>query len=201
MTRTRIMPRIALVVLCLLGGCSFEADYAGGTYKCTEVDRNCPAGMECRLDLNECRAPRMDAAVDATDGSMTTDGRLTALTCDDPQPFPPTGGETVNTTAGRVTKLMPNCNGSNMFGPDAIYKIEPGAGKQMLVGIEPTVASYGVAAYVTTTCPSTTCLTNKYAFAGNPMSMTTLAGPHYVVVDSPFSAQTGQYRLTITITQ
>ncbi len=191
------MPWIAVVCLCLVGACRFDADYRGGTYHCS--DGKCPSGLTCGAD-EVCREAGTDAAIDMPVDTMVMDAPPNELSCADPQPFPATGGSTVNTTVGKLNKLMPTCNGSMMFAPDAVYKIDPGAaGKQMLVKITPTNASFAVVAYVTTTCPSTTCLTNTYAYANNSIIITTLAGPHYIVVDSALSGQTGEYTLMVSV--
>lgn len=194
------MPRIALVCLSLLlGACSFDADYSGGNYLCTGRENSCPLGLECRTVGDEKRClERSDAAIDALDDAMP-DARKAALNCADPGVIPPTGGGDMDTTVGRTPKVAPMCNGTVMTAVDAVYRITPGAGKQMLVDIATTNASFSVTAYVTTACPSTACLTNMYAFPGNPISVTTLAGDHYIVVDSGISADSGPYTLAVTI--
>jgi hypothetical protein len=192
----RIMPRIALAWLCLVGACSFDADYNGATLLCS--DDKCPSGLECRSELTPpvCRPPRQDGGMDMPDDVMP-DAMPHALNCADPGPIGANGGMASDTTANRTNKVMPLCNGSMMLAADAVYEIEPGSGRQMLVSIE-TTASYSVVAYVTSQCPSTACLTNMYATPGNPISITTVAGPQYIVVDSTLSAMSGPYKLTIT---
>jgi hypothetical protein len=187
------MPWIALVCACLVGACSFDADYSGGMYTCH--DGKCPSGLKCSDD-KVCIAGD-DAGVDAW-GDAMTDARQAALTCADPGLLATTGGSDTNTTSGKSPKVSPQCNGTVMTGADAVYKIEPGSGKQMLVDIATTDSGFSVTAYVTTTCPSSACLTNAYATPGNPISITTLAGPHYIVVDSGISAASGPYMLMVT---
>lgn len=189
------MPWIALVCACVLGACSFEADYTEGEFHCRD-NPACPPGLIC-ADDKVCREAPGDAAVDAPDDSMV-DARQPALNCADPGVLPPTGGGDANTTLGRTAKVAAMCNGTVMTAADAVYRITPGSGKQMLVDIA-TSESFLVTAYVTTTCPSTTCLTNSYASPGNPISVTALAGDHYIVVDSGVSAATGPYQLTVTV--
>src|SRR5690349_16389177 len=102
MTRLRIMPRNALVCLCLVGACRFDADYAGGGYRCS--DNICPDPMVCEVDVNGdkvCRDRSMDAAID-TPRDMMIDARPAALTCADPGILAPTGHTDTNTTAGKV---------------------------------------------------------------------------------------------------
>ncbi len=189
------MPWIALVCACLVGACSFDADYSGGMYRCTK-DGKCPSGLKCS-DSKVCIAGD-DAGLDASSDAMS-DARQAALTCADPGLLPATGGSDVNTTSGKSPKVSAQCNGTVMTAADTVYKIEPGAGKQMLVGITTTDSGFSVTAYVTTTCPSSACLTNAYATPGNPISITALAGPHYIVVDSGLSAASGPYTLDVSV--
>lgn len=190
------MPWIALVCACVLGACSFEADYTKGPFYCRN-NRACPPGLVCDEGIGECRAQPLDAAIDTPDDTMV-DARQAALNCADPGVLPPTGGGDANTTVGRTAKVAAMCDGTVMTAADAVYRITPGAGKQMLVDIA-TSESFLVTAYVTSTCPSTTCLTNSYASPGNPISVMALAGDHYIVVDSGVSAETGAYQLTVTV--
>jgi hypothetical protein len=190
------MPRIALVCLCLVGGCSFDADYAGGVYRCS--DGNCPDGLVCEPNLDGdkvCRKPRIDAGIDGPDDGIPPDAMKHALNCADPYPFPATGGSYSDTTANRTSKLGAQCFNGVMNGPDTFHVIEPGAGKQMLVDI---AASYSAAAYVISSCTTTSCNGNTYATPGNPIMLTTLAGKSYIVVDSLIATSSGAYTLTIS---
>jgi hypothetical protein len=187
------MPRIALVCLCLVGACRFDADYSGATVGCS--DGICPAGLECREDV--CREPRRDAAIDMP---MTDaiDARQAALVCADPGVLGNMGGGDAKSTVGRPAVVNPTCNGSVMTGKEAVYKIAPGSGKQMLVSIANSFS--GATAYVVQPCAAAACLTNMYATPTAPISLTTLAGDLFVVVDSNLSAAAGDYTLTVTIT-
>jgi hypothetical protein len=196
------MPRIALVVLGVLGGCSFEANYAGGVYPCSETDSKCPDGLVCDVNLDGllvCREPRKDAAIDSPPGDgMPVDATTYALTCGSPYEFPTTGGEFSNTTELRSNKVAPTCFNSKMNGLDAVHVIRnPGAGKQMIVQIE---ANFAATAYVLSACMQTACNGNVYARpgVGNDISVYTLAGDHYIVVDSLTANAFGDYKLTIS---
>jgi hypothetical protein len=190
------MPWIALVCACLVGGCFFDADYTNGMFRCR--DGMCPAGMTCGAD-QMCRA-RDDAAVDTPGdalGDAMPDAMQLPLNCAAPGQLPVNGGSGSDTTANRTNKLAPQCDDGIMNGADAVYRIDPGVGRQMLVSIN-TPESYSVAAYVTSLCPSTACLTSSYATPNNPISVMTLAGPHYIVVDSINATMSGQYTLTVS---
>jgi hypothetical protein len=189
------MPRIALVVLCVLGACSFEADYAGGAYRCT--DNKCPTGLECVINLDGdpvCREFK-DAAVDVPgDGVILIDGPPAhMLNCDDPQPL--TNGESfMASTTGRSNKLSTTCTSRVMYGFDAVHVITPGAGKNMTVTI---AAAHAATAYVLSACPQTACNGNVYATPAASTTIYTLAGPHYIVVDSQAANVNGSYTLTV----
>jgi hypothetical protein len=143
----------------------------------------------------------MDAAVDMPGDTMMMDADAmpAALTCGDPGPFPPTGGMTSSTTVGRSSTVAAQCVAVVMNGPDAVYKIDPGAGKQVSISIATTMGSYQVAAYAVSPCPTTACLQNKYATPGNPITITAIAGVQYIVVDSQFSTGMGPYTLTVSV--
>jgi hypothetical protein len=190
------MPRIALVVLCVLGGCSFEANYADGVYRCT--DGMCPAPLVCEQNLDKdyvCRTERRDAAVDGSgDGSMGDAAPAHAMTCTDPQPL--INNESFkSTTHDRSPKLATACLNRTMYGPDAVHAIEPGAGKTMTIKVD---AAFAATAYVLSGCSQTACNGNVYATPGNPVSVYTLAGVHYVVVDSTAANVDGDYTLTVS---
>ena len=189
------MPRIALVVLCVVGGCSFEANYAGGVYTCS--DERCPDGMECVVNLDNdkvCRERRKDAGADAPgDGVVLIDAPPPLkLNCELPGSL--TNGELfADSTEKRSNKLMTSCLNKTMSGFDAVHVITPGAGKYMTVTVE---AAFAVTAYVLSACPQTACNGNNYATPGNPLTIYTLAGPHYVIVDSAAAAASGDYTVT-----
>lgn len=192
------MPRIALVVLGVLGGCSFEANYAGGVYPCSEADSKCPDGLVCDVNLDDilvCRKPRMDAAIDSPTGdAVVVDGLPThQMNCMDPQPLS-NGVGFEGSTKDRFNKVSAQCFSKSMYGLDAVHSITPGAGLQMTVVIQ---ADFAATAYVLSACPATACNGNVYATPGNPITVYTLAGPHYIIVDSLASNVYGNYTLTV----
>jgi hypothetical protein len=191
------MPRIALVVLCVLGGCSFEANYAGGVYLCS--DGICPSGLVCEINLDGdyvCREPRKDAAVDVPgDGVPFDSAPAHAFNCFDPEPLPMNGATVMGSTKGRSNKVAPQCFNAFMNGADAVYSITPGAGRQLHVSIS---AAHVATAYVITPCPANACMGNIYAYENNAMTVTTVAGTLYVVVDSTLAAAAGEYTLTVS---
>jgi hypothetical protein len=192
------MPRIALVVLCVLGGCSFEANYAEGTFRCADKSQTCPSPLVCEKNLDNdfvCRERRMDAAVDGSgDGSMGDAAPGHLLNCDDPQPL--VNGEAfVGSTDLRSNKLSTACANRTMLGFDTVHVITPGAGKNMNVTVD---AAQAATAYVLSACPQTACNGNVYATPDNPATVYTLAGPHYIVVDSLASNVHGAYTLTVS---
>jgi hypothetical protein len=191
------MPRIALVVLGVLGGCSFDANYADGAYRCS--DNICPDDLVCVLNLDGdyvCREPFRDAAVDAPgDGVIVVDGPPAhMLNCDDPQPL--TNDEPyADSTKARTNKLSTTCTNQVMYGYDRVHVITPGAGKYMTVTID---AAHAATAYVLSACPQTACNGNVYATPSVPRMVYTLAGPHYIVVDSLAANVNGPYTLTVS---
>ena len=191
------MPRIALVCLLAVGACRFEADYAGAMVHC-ESDGKCPDDLECREDLDyTCRPVRMDAAVDTPMMGDAIDARQAALVCADPGLLASTGGSDANSTAGRNAVLSPTCNAIAMTGKEAVYKITPGQGKQMLISIAGSFTN--ATAYAVQPCTANVCLETKYATPTSPISITTLASDMFIVVDSNLAAGMGNYQLTVTI--
>jgi hypothetical protein len=198
------MPRIALLVLCVLGGCSFEADYAGGVYRCSDQQSKCPLGMVCQPNLDNdlvCQPERMDAAVDVPgmgDGMPIDGPPKHDLNCPDPQPLV-NGVSFTETTKDRTNKVHPSCFNGVMNGLDAVHIISPGtAGIPMLVKVE---AGFAATAYVLSACGGqAACNGNNYATPGNSISVTSLAGPHYIIVDSvyPTTTSSGEYTLTVS---
>ena len=185
MTSAAIMPR-GLVLL--LGACSFDATYAGGKYTCS--DGMCPSGYTCNA-AHLCEIPGMPDA-------RMPDAPPAALTCADPGPFPATGGMTAGTTAGRSNTVSAMCGGLVMNGPDAIYRIDLPAAKQLTISI---TASYAANAYVLAPCtlaPATpTCETDMSAAPAAPLVVNATAGVHFIIVDNPNPALSGTYTLTV----
>lgn len=195
------MPWIAVACALVFGACFFDADYAGGRIACS--DGKCPSGLTCAGGV--CEGPRRDAAPGDADGDGSTgdatDARIAALTCVDPGLVATTGGTAMGTTASRSSLVSASCDGFVMNGPDAVYRIDAAAGAQLLVSIS---ASYAAYAYVLAPCSATpatpTCLTNMAASAGDPISVTTtFAGQHFIVVDNPNPALSGDFTLTVTV--
>jgi len=191
------MPWIALVLACLVGGCSFDADYSG-TVVCG-TNGECPSGLECGPGM-VCRPPRMDAAVD-TPTDTTPDGNpQPALTC--VQPGILTSGSAVTgSTTGHSNNMQSICSSNPQFAVDVVYKITtPAANKQLVVSI----SNSSLNAYVINACmpmPNTpACLGGTVATAGNPISVAAaLATDYWVVVDSNLAAVNGAYTLQVDI--
>lgn len=191
------MPWIALLCLGLVGACSFDADYTSGTYSCS--DNKCPSGLVCQANM--CVAERRDAAVDVVDTMPgdATDAQMPELSCAVPGMLSTTGGMASGTTTGHMNNLFPQCNGFVMNGLDAVYSISPMPGKQMTVTIATASGSYMVAAYVTSPCMATACVSTQYATPGNSKTYTTVAGTQYIIVDSTIAGQSGPFTLTVTV--
>jgi hypothetical protein len=200
------MPRIALVCLGLVGGCSFDADYAGGTYACSlETDPKCPSGLECRDHV--CREPRLDAAIDTAMDDVMIDTPPTgqALTCVDPGLL--TSGTAVSgTTVSRASLMSSFCTGGGgvQNGPDAVYRITTATGGQLLVSITGNLNAYVITAATSgAPCmmsPNTpACLGGAVATMGNPISVAVGAGQYFVVVDNLNAGVAGPYTLTVTV--
>jgi hypothetical protein len=185
------------VMLLALAGCFFDADYRGGQYNCS--DGICPTGLICSAQ-KVCVDPRIDAAVDTTDGP-TFDAPPRAATCADPQPFPATGGMASGTTSGRNNTVSSMCSGSIMTGADAVYRVDATNGKHLLVSIS---GFTNVAAYVTAPCstqPATpACIGSNAAIPGNPINVTaSFTGQYFIVVDSANAGASGSYTLTLDV--
>jgi hypothetical protein len=200
------MPRIALVCLGLVGaGCAFSGNYDGVRLTCS--DGMCPAGLECREDINrphgECREMRMDSGIDMLGDGMMMDGDAppsAQLLCLDPGIL--TSGVSVSgSTMGRSNTVTSQCNGGVMNAPDAVYKITTSApNKQLNVAITNTTLN----AYVIAPCSAApaipTCLGTTAAANNSPINVTaTAVGAYYVVVDAVPSTSNGGYTLTVTI--
>ena len=184
------MPRIVALCVCLVGGCFFDAEYRSGSVRCS--DGKCPSGLTCRAEV--CVDPRFDAAVD-----MMIDARPAALTCNDPAPFPATGGTTAGSTATRSSTVSAMCSGFVMNGPDAVYRIDTASGATINLTIS---GSYQVNAYVIAPCsvaPATPmCIGNVMAAMNTPVNVTTtFAGQHFIIVDGPNAGMSGDYTLTV----
>ena len=186
------MPRsLAVCAAIFLGGCFFEADYAGGSYTCN--DGRCPSGLTCNAD-RRCVLGG-DAGLDA---DAAIDAPRSALTCADPGLIASAGGSASGTTVGRGATVSSVCGGFVMNGRDAAYRIELAAGQQLLVVIEG-----GRKAYVLASCqpvPATpACVGNARATMGNPLSVMPAAGPSFVIVDDENPASESTYVLTLTV--
>ncbi len=184
-----------VVVVCafLVGACSFDGDYAGGHYTCS--DDVCPSGLVCVA--GECVSERKDAALDTS----MIDARLAALTCADPGLFATAGGTFAGSTASRSSTISAMCGGFVMNGADAVYRVDAASGDVLHVSVS---GSFAVSAYVIAPCsvsPATpTCLTNTAATPGNPINVTTtFAGQHFVIVDATNAAASGDYTLTLGV--
>jgi hypothetical protein len=189
------MPWIALVCACVVGACSFDADYSEGTYTCH--DGKCPSNLTCIDEV--CVEPPKDAALD-TPTDMMIDARQYALTCNDPQPIAMNGPAIEGDTTNRSNMLTTSCNGSMMLGFDAVYRLDNvGAGKQVNLSI--TAAWSGAAAYIIQPCATgSTCIGNIFAQPNVPVNITTIAnGPPYIVVDSTLSGTKGDYTVTVSV--
>ena len=202
MTRAGIMPRIAFVCLVLVGGCSFQGNYDGPRLYCH--DGMCPSGLECRMDLNpaECRAERMDAAIDMPIDTMGMDADASpgvALDCFDPGILTSAVQVSGNTSA-RSNRMTSVCSGGVQNAKDAVYKITTTAPNQQL-----RVAITGnLNAYVLNACNETpntvACLGSTAATSSASITVTAAAaGNYWIVVDAINPATMGGYGLTVTI--
>lgn len=176
------------LLLALLGGCFFEADYRG-TYSCT--DGRCPSGLTCVATSCVADVP-VDAAADSPDAPPDT--RMPALTCPDPGVLA-SGDTATGDTTGKLNKLASLCGGFVMNGRDAVYQIAITAGQDLLVSITGARKAYVIP---TCTTPAPACLGNAFAIEGNPISVTPAAGDAFVIVDDENPANAGAYTLTLT---
>ena len=190
------MPWIALVCACVLGACSFEADYTDGTLSCVS-DPKCPSGLECREGV--CRELRKDAAVDAP--ADTADAHVADLTCSDPGVLV-SGMEVSGTTVGRTNLTASVCSGGGgvQSAPDAVYRITTATVNQQLhVSITGSLNAYVLNACMN--MPNTVaCMDGVVATETNPIDITAAAaGDYFVVVDALTMGTTGPYELTVTV--
>ena len=182
------MPRFLVVVIAILGACSFDARYSEGV-PCT--DGECPSGLVCHLERCVSMIP-IDMMLD-----VPPEGPPAALTCADPGVFGPTGGTVMATTEGATSKMSSLCGGIVQNGPDRVYRIMMN-GEQLRVSI-----AGGRKAYVLASCvvaPNTpNCLDGVRATDGNPIVVTPAAGPAFVIVDDENAAAMSSYTLTLTV--
>lgn len=172
-----------VVVVALFSGCSFAADYGGGTYTCS--DGKCPSGLSCVAEV--CVDPTMiDAPVD-----LPIDEAVHALTCADPGAIA-LGGSESGTTTGKPSNLGSMCGGFVMNGKEAVYKIEL-TGSAVVVGVTGQRKAYVIAQCVV---PAPACLGNAFATEGNPISVTPAVGASFIVVDDENPANDGSYTVT-----
>jgi hypothetical protein len=200
------MPRIALGCLLVAGGCAFSGNYDGARLTCS--DRICPAGLECREDINppmgECRELRMDGGIDTPVDMMMMDADAapSALICSDPGLLS-SGVNVSGTTAARVNKMSSLCSGGGgvQNGPDAVYRItttQPN--KQLRVEITGSLNAYVTNAPCTESPATQACLGSVVATAGNPATVAAASvGQYFVVVDTLSAGVSGPYTLTVTI--
>jgi hypothetical protein len=189
----RIVPLCAALVVGAVCACAFEANYAGGRYRCS--DGKCPSGLTCAAGV--CVPP--DAP--PIDGDAAPDARVAALTCADPGLLGATGGSATGTTANRSNTITSMCGGFVTNGPDAVYRITTVANVQVMVAI---AGSYPVNAYLIAPCsvaPATpACEGNALASATSPITVTVpVAGEQFVVVDGVNPSSNGTYTLTVTV--
>jgi hypothetical protein len=190
------MPWIAIVCACLVGACSFDADYSGGTYTCK--DGKCPSGLTCSDD-EVCVEPPNDGGVDMAFVDAMTDASPPALDCGEPGAL--TDGQMVEgTTEGRDNLMQSMCGGGFQFGNDAVYRITTAAPNKHLV----VTVTGSVSAYVLNTCvpkPNTpACLDNALASSGTQITVgTTTMGDYFVVVDNPSALVSGAYTLRVNV--
>jgi hypothetical protein len=186
MTSPAIMPRIVIVWAWLAAACVFDADYRGGTYRCS--DGVCPSGLRCEAGACTSMSP-VDAGADAAH-----DSHVAALTCADPGE----AGSAASSTAGRGNTVSASCGGFVMNGPDAVYRVTANAGQHVMVSVT------GRQAYLIAPCtlaPQTpACIGNALASAGNPISVVAPAsGSQFVIVDDSNAAASGAYTLEISV--
>lgn len=187
------MPRMALAIALVGSGCWFDADYKGGTYKCS--DGVCPSGLACVAGT--CVA---SGTPDAKPGPIDA---MAALTCGDPGAIVRgTGAARSGTTAGGTNHVSAMCVALIMNGPDDVYRVDAQAGDKLTVSI---TGDSVVRAYVIATCPAPpatpTCEGGAFTEPGVAALMVTglTAGPHYVVVDGENAALGGSYAITVDL--
>jgi hypothetical protein len=186
-----VLTYTGIVALALAGGCTFDADYSRGTYRCS--DGRCPSGLVCDTRVATCVTTLMDDAPVDVPADVAIDARQAALTCADPGLLA-SGVAVTGDTTGGTSRVAPSCGGYVMNSADEVYRITAAAGDQFLVEVA------GLRAYAVTPCVSTTgCLGNMFASQGNPIAINALAGGQlYIVVDHELAPTAGTYSLTVT---
>jgi hypothetical protein len=190
----------ACLVLMLTNACIFDANYTGGQYTCT--DGKCPSGLVCSTPTKTCLRP-IDASVPDTVHDAMLDARIAALTCADPGIVTGTGGTFMGSTAAQVSSSSSSmCSGAFQNGKDAVFRVSITAGQHLMVSVSTTTGGYPVNAYVIASCPANNtpaCEGTVAAAAGSPINLTPTAGQHFVVVDNPNPALSGNYTLTLLV--
>jgi hypothetical protein len=186
LARVATMPRsLAVCASIFVGACSFEADYAGGGFRCD--DGRCPAGLECSAE--QVCGPPADAAVD------TPDAEEPALTCVE-RGILTSGVSASGNTMNQSGTVSSMCNGFIMNGRDAVYQITVSAGDQLRVEIIGSLRAYVIPSCVS---PAPACLENAVAISNVPINVSPAAGDVFVIVDHEVPNMVGSYSMTATI--
>lgn len=186
------MPRIAAICATVVVACSFNANYGGGHYKCT--DGLCPSGLTCSAGI--CVA---GTTIDAP--ASGSDAAAHAQTCGDPEPVASAGGTFMGTTTGRVNNVDASCSGGFMNAVDAVYRIDGSAGEHLVISV---TGSWSPNAYVIphAQCmplPATPACLGSAAGSNGPADvMLVQDGQYDIIVDSMIAASNGSYTLAIT---
>ncbi len=193
------MPWIVLVCACVLGACSFEADYTDGTFYCRD-NPACPPGLTCDETSGVCVAQPKDAGTDDVLADAP-DAHVAELTCSDPGVLI-SSMEVAGTTDGRTNRTASVCSGGGgvQSAPDAVYRITTTAVNQQLhVSITGSLNAYVLNACMN--APNTVaCMDGVVATETNPIDITAAAaGDYFVVVDALAVSTTGTYELTVTV--
>jgi hypothetical protein len=202
-----MMPRTAAGVLAIVAGaavmaggagagCGFDADYRGGTFRCS--DGVCPSGLACVAGT--CVAPGDARAT--IDARVVPDARA-ARTCGDPDDVARGAAHTITgTTSGGSNHVSAMCGALVMNGPDDVFRVTAQAGDKLDVSI---TGDSVVRAYVVAACaapPQTpVCEGGVFTEPGViGISLTSLpAGTHYILVDSENAALGGSYSVTVDL--
>jgi hypothetical protein len=203
-------PWLVAAALATAAGCGFDADYAGATITCADVDPRCPDGYQCVAGTCRTTAP---PAIDAAgpDASVVRARRAAArLTTAAPPPStsrsrPPRSS--AGDTTGYANDLAPSrwlrCRLARA-GPRRGLPAHAHAGDTLHAELRTT--GHDGAIYLLDGCSLTaTCRGGADALGAGALDQATIAitttGTYYLVVDASSATAAGCYALRLSVTR
>lgn len=204
-------PWLVAAALATAAGCGFDADYAGATITCADVDPRCPDGYQCMAGTCRTTAPPAidaagpDASVCALAAQQPDNDRCAAaidvaVTAAEVERY----GDTTGYANDLAPSVLPGCAGSPEPGPDAVYRLTLTAGDTLHAELRTT--GHDGALYLLDGCSLTaTCRGGADALGAGALDQATIAitttGTYYLVVDASSATAAGCYALRLSVTR